>query len=80
MFSIQNLGLWAFPILIGVVLDRSNPGITSEMVANQQAVYNYTYPMLMFTVLGVLGIVFAFLLKREDRKSGYGLELPNKEH
>jgi hypothetical protein len=34
--------------------------------------------MLMLASLGVLGLVFAFLLKREDKVSGYGLEQPNK--
>jgi hypothetical protein len=40
---------------------------------------DYTNPMLMLSGLGVLGLLFAFLLKREDKTSGYGLELPNKE-
>lgn len=40
---------------------------------------NYTNPMLVFSVLGFFGLFFAFLLKREDKTSGYGLELPNKE-
>jgi MFS family permease len=39
--------------------------------------YNYTLPMMIFTGLGVLALIFAFLLKAEDRKKGYGLELPN---
>jgi len=39
---------------------------------------DYTNPMLMLSLLGVLGLFFAFLLKREDRTSGYGLEQPNK--
>ncbi|MBN2485866.1 MAG: MFS transporter [Bacteroidales bacterium] len=77
MFSIQNIGLWLFPMLIGMVLDVSNPGITQEMVSNGEAVYNYTNPILMLSLLGLLGIVFALLLKREDKKSGIGLELPN---
>jgi len=33
----------------------------------------------MLAGLGLLGMVFAFLLKREDKVSGYGLELPNKK-
>lgn len=78
MFSIQNLGLWAFPILIGTVLDRSNPGVTAEVVASGQAVYDYTNPILMLALLGVAGLLFAFLLKKEDKTSGYGLEQPNK--
>jgi hypothetical protein len=34
-------------------------------------------PMLIFACFGILAIVFAFLLKNEDRKKGYGLEKPN---
>jgi MFS family permease len=79
MFSIQNIGLWAFPILIGMVLDKSNPGITPELIAKGEAVYNYTNPILMLAALGLFGLLFAFLLRREDKTSGYGLELPNKK-
>ena len=78
MFSVQNLGLWGFTLLIGLVLDFSNPGITPEAIKAGTAVYNYTNPILMLAVLGVAGVVFALLLKKEDKVSGYGLELPNK--
>jgi MFS family permease len=78
MFSIQNLGLWAFPMLIGYVLDYSNPGVTAELVAAGSAKYDYTNPVLMLAGLGLLGVVFAILLKRDDRVSGFGLEQPNK--
>jgi hypothetical protein len=33
----------------------------------------------MLAGLGLLGLVFAILLKREDKVSGYGLELPNRQ-
>ena len=39
--------------------------------------YNYTLPMLLFACFGILALLFAFLLKIEDKKKGYGLELPN---
>ncbi len=78
MFSVQNLGLWAFPILIGWVLEISNPGVAEAIIAGQDAVYDYTNPMLMLAGLGLVGMVFAFLLKRDDKVSGFGLELPNK--
>ncbi len=39
--------------------------------------YNYLYDLLIFTGLGILSLLFAFLLKAEDKKKGYGLELPN---
>ncbi len=78
MFSIQNLGLWAFPILIGLVLDKTNSHITPEMLEKGTATYDYTYAILMLVVLGCLGLLFAFLLRKADKTSGYGLDLPNK--
>jgi nitrate/nitrite transporter NarK len=39
--------------------------------------YNYFFDNVIFTTLGILSLLFAFLLKREDKKKGYGLELPN---
>jgi predicted MFS family arabinose efflux permease len=39
--------------------------------------YNYFFDLVMFTTLGILSLIFAFLLKNEDRKKGYGLEMPN---
>ena len=68
MYSVQNLGLWGVPILAGMVLDRTNPG--------SPAVLNYTPTMLMFAGLSLLGLVFAVILKRENSKWNYGVELP----
>ncbi len=79
MFSIQNLGLWAFPMLIGWVLDIANPGVTPEAIEAGTMHYDYTWPILMLAALGLFGIVFALLLKRADKTSGYGLENPNLE-
>src|SRR6056297_2170778 len=79
MFSVQNLGLWAFPILIGSVLEKSNPGVAEAIKSGKDAVYDYTNPLLMLAGLGVLGLIFAFLLKKADKKQGYGLEQPNIE-
>ena len=39
--------------------------------------YNYLYDMLIFLGLSSLSLIFAILLKIEDKKKGYGLELPN---
>ena len=39
--------------------------------------YDYFYDMLIFLGLSTLSLIFAFLLKIEDRKKGYGLEMPN---
>ncbi len=41
--------------------------------------YDYFYDMLIFVGLSVSSLLFAFLLKIEDKRKGYGLELPNIE-
>ncbi len=76
MFSLQNLGLFAVPILAGYILDKTNPGVNSEAIeAGSRLVYTPT--MLMFVGFGILGFIFALLLKWDDKTSGYGLELPS---
>jgi hypothetical protein len=35
--------------------------------------------MLLFAALGFFALIFAFLLKKEDKTSGFGLELPVKK-
>jgi hypothetical protein len=35
--------------------------------------------MMIFTSFGVLALVFSLLLRAEDKKKGYGLQLPNIE-
>jgi len=67
MYSIQNLGLFVFPILSGWILDYTNPG--------EPEILNYTPTMLMFAGLGLLGLVFAVLLKVEDKRKGFGVDL-----
>jgi nitrate/nitrite transporter NarK len=77
IFWVQNWGLMGVPALIGWVLEKYC--ITGQVVRDGLTVntYNYTVPMMIFTGFGVLALVFALLLKAEDRKKGYGLELPN---
>ena len=41
--------------------------------------YDYYYDMMIFLSLSILSLLFAFLLRIEDRKKGYGLEKPNIE-
>lgn len=78
IFYIQNWGLMGVPLLIGWILDRFC--IVSRSVAadgSPLVAYNYTIPMLVFMGFGILGLFFAYLLKREDKIKGYGLELPS---
>ncbi|MDD4141820.1 MAG: MFS transporter [Bacteroidales bacterium] len=83
IFWIQNIGLWLFPLLIGKILDSSNPTIVQAvkdgiMSPEQAAVsYNYTSPLIMLACLGVAALILGFVLKGIDKKKGLGLELPN---
>jgi MFS family permease len=67
MTMIQNIGLFSFNLLIGWANDRggasaANPG-------------GYDMGMWIFSILGVFGVVFAFLLRqREIGPTGHGLE------
>ena len=71
IFWIQNIGLYAFPMIIGSVLKNSNPDVDDPLK------YNYEAPMIVFASLGVLALILGFWLKMEDRRKHYGLEEPN---
>ncbi|HIT84005.1 MAG TPA: MFS transporter [Candidatus Avibacteroides faecavium] len=84
IFWIQNIGLWLFPLLIGKILDKTNPQIVADLesgaiTAQEAAVsYDYTAPLVMLACFGVAALAIGFILKVVDKKKGYGLELPNK--
>ena len=71
IFWIQNIGLWLFPLLIGKVLDNTNPGVTDPTK------FDYTAPLVMLACLGVAALLLGFVLKAVDKKKGLGLEEPN---
>ena len=71
IFWIQNIGLWLFPLLIGKVLDKTNPGVTDSLALD------YTWPLVMLACLGVAALILGLVLKAWDKKKGLGLEEPN---
>jgi len=87
IFWLQNLiALTLVPFGIGKVLDgfcitgRTTVPQTIDGVLRDVEIvqYDYTLPMAIFVGVGLLAVVFALLLKREDRRQGYGLEQPSK--
>ncbi len=62
IFWVQNIGLCLVPMMIGSL--RESTG-------------SYFVPMLVFSCFGVLAFILSIYLKAEDKKKGYGLELPN---
>ena len=83
IFWIQNIGLWLFPLLIGKVLDKTNPQLVEDLkngvITPEQAAvsYDYTAPLVMLACLGVAALILGFVLKAVDKKKGLGLEEPN---
>ncbi|MCQ2346415.1 MAG: MFS transporter [Paludibacteraceae bacterium] len=64
IFWVQNVGLCLVPLLIGKL---------------REATGGYLVPMIVFASFGVIAFILSFFLKAEDKKKGYGLELPNKK-
>jgi predicted MFS family arabinose efflux permease len=67
MTMIQNIGLFGFNLLIGWANDYSHAGVDNPA--------GYRLGMWIFSILGFLGMFFAFLLhERETGPRGHGLE------
>ena len=62
IFWIQNVGLCFVPLIIGYALEATG---------------GYTVPMTIFASFGVVALLIGIFLKIEDKRKGYGLELPN---
>jgi len=71
IFWIQNIGLWLFPLLIGKVLDNTNPAGTAATELD------YTWALVMLACLGIAALLIGLYLKVVDKKKGLGLEEPN---
>ncbi len=67
MTMIQNIGLFGFNLLIGWANDYSHANVANPA--------GYRLGMWIFSILGFLGVFFAFLLhERETGPHGHGLE------
>ena len=64
IFWVQNVGLCLVPLLIGKLRVATN---------------GYLVPMIVFASFGVLAFLLSLAIKVEDKRKGYGLELPNKK-
>ena len=72
MTMIQNIGLFGFNLLIGFAND-----ISGASAGNPEG---YNLGMWIFSILGFLGLTFAFLLRKsETGPQGHGLELSMKD-
>lgn len=74
IFWVQNIGLMLVPVLIGWVLEKYCRVLDES---GNLSYYDYTIPMMIFAATGFLSIFVAYMLKAEDKRKSYGLELPN---
>ena len=73
MTMIQNIGFGGFNLLVGWANTHSRAGIDNPA--------GYNLGMWIFSVLGLLGVLFAFLLRqRELGPHGHGLETITTSH
>ncbi len=77
IFWVQNIGLGFVPLFIGFVLDKYCRAGVRIVNGTEVTQYNYTLPMAIFALFGIVALLLALLLKREDARKGYGLEKPN---
>jgi predicted MFS family arabinose efflux permease len=61
----------------GLTPDQIQVKITELKAAGEFPLYDYQQTWLIYVGLTFLALIFAFLLKMEDKKKGYGLQLPN---
>lgn len=77
IFWVQNIGLGFVPLLIGTVLNKYCITGVRMIDGTEVTQYNYTLPMVIFALFGIVALILALRLKAVDKKAGYGLEEPN---
>ena len=77
IFWVQNIGLGFVPLLIGGILNKYCKDGVRIVNGAEVTQYNYTLPMVIFALFGIVALLLALRLKAVDKKEGYGLEEPN---
>ena len=75
IYWVQNLGMWAVPILVGNILDKGRFISSIKGVGNKQTIVTESISVdatinaeYIFIILGVIAIVTAIMLFRSSRK------------
>ncbi len=77
IFWVQNIGLGFVPLLIGWILNTYCITGVRVVDGREFTQYDYTVPMFVFALFGIVALWLAVQLKREDKRKGYGLEKAN---
>jgi hypothetical protein len=64
-------------LLTRIILDIINSFLKVNTIANEASFNYFTFAILMLTLFGFLGTVYAFLLKFNEIHLGYEIDLPS---
>ena len=67
IYFVQNIGLMIVPVYIGIIIGE----YTVDNVTD------FTIPMTIFAIFGIISIILALALKMIDKRKHYGLEQKN---
>jgi sugar phosphate permease len=75
IYWVQNLGMWAVPILVGDIMSRGKTAEDSEVVDTSAAVH----AEYVFIILGIIAVGTAVMLFRSSRRNPeLGLDKPTR--
>ena len=69
-------GLWKLPVVFYCENNLYATEVPLANAAGNPEVADYSMAIIMFAGLGLLGLFFALMLKRQDKLHGFGVELP----
>ena len=84
IYWVQNLGMWAVPILVGNILSKGTSLVTIQGIGNEKAMTKEItsvdatmHAEYVFIILGVIAIATAIMLFRSSKKNPHlGLDKP----
>lgn len=65
---VQNVGLLGVPLLMGLVTELTNPGVTAFKVNEKLAVWNYTAAQIVLVGFASVSLVAAWMIRRKALK------------
>ncbi|MFA8450262.1 MAG: nitrate/nitrite transporter [Bacteroidales bacterium] len=62
MLWLQQTALWITPVVMGYILDSTNPAITSKDVVEGEDYFNYFFPMLYLLFYSIVNLIICSVL------------------
>lgn len=76
IYWIQNMGMLVVPIVVGIIITKTNAAFADPVVASLKSAVNAEY---FFIGLSMIAIIVSFILgKSSDKNPQFELDVPNK--